>query len=256
MKIFPKHSPSRRILLLVVTVYLSVTLLAVIFQRNLLYFPWHHSDDGSLKNWTVGGEVIGKEQLVDSPQAVWLICHGNKGQAASHDYMLPCIPEGQSAYILEYPGFGPREGSPGMDAINDAAETAYTALRAAYPTLPVYVMGESLGTGPASHLATLPVPPDRIVLVVPYDTLVSVAQEHYWYLPVSLLLCDRWDNIRSLAHYKGPVDIYAAAGDQKIPTQHARNLAAHIPQARYHELPGGHNDWSDSIGRLPPPAEH
>ena len=32
--------------------------------------------------------------------------------------------------------------------------------------------------------------------------------------------------------------------DTVIPVTHARNLAKSIPQARYVELPSGHNEWA------------
>ena len=105
-------------------------------------------------------------------------------------------------------------------------------------------MAESIGSGPACELATQPQPPDKMVLVVPFDTLKSVAADHVPYLPVGLILGDSWDNIRSLSAYKGPVEIFGALQDTVIPVKHARKLADSIPGAKFHGIPGGHNDWS------------
>jgi pimeloyl-ACP methyl ester carboxylesterase len=101
-----------------------------------------------------------------------------------------------------------------------------------------------LGSGPASHLCSLAHPPARAVLIVPFDNLLSVAKEHMPYLPVSLLLRDKWDNVAALSKFKGRVDIYGAAQDVVIPVHHARALAKTVPQAVYREMDCGHNDWS------------
>ncbi len=129
-----------------------------------------------------------------------------------------------------------------MTAFNAAATSALAALRQRYRD--VAVLGESIGSGPASHLATLPHPPSRIVLVTPFDTLANVAAAHFRWLPVRLLLRDNWDNATALRNYKGRIDIYAAANDQVIPPAHAKVLASRIPSAKLHEIAGGHNDWS------------
>jgi len=69
------------------------------------------------------------------------------------------------------------------------------------------------------------------------------------FLPVSLLLRDRWDNAAALSKYAGRIDIYGALQDTIIPVNHARQLAQALPRATYHEVDCGHNDWS-SRGHL------
>jgi len=40
------------------------------------------------------------------------------------------------------------------------------------------------------------------------------------------------------------VEIFGAEEDNVIPIQHARKLAASVPSAWFHGIPGGHNDWA------------
>jgi hypothetical protein len=47
-------------------------------------------------------------------------------------------------------------------------------------------------------LATSQPPPAKVVLITPFDSMVRVASEKFFFLPVWLLLLDRWDNIESL----------------------------------------------------------
>src|ERR1700677_339820 len=101
------------------------------------------------------------------------MAHGNGGQAAGRDYVLRRMSKEDSLYVLEYPGYGSREGSPSLESINRAASEAYQLLRSQHPNTPVCVLGESIGSGPACALALEKIPPDKIVLVVPFDTLAS-----------------------------------------------------------------------------------
>ena len=63
-------------------------------------------------------------------------------------------------------------------------------------------------------------------------------------LPVSLLLEAKWDNIHALSKYTGPVEIFGAEQEAVMPIKHAKKLAGSVPSARFHCIPGGHNDWS------------
>ena len=63
-------------------------------------------------------------------------------------------------------------------AIDAAALEAYKLLRARFPGKPVCVAAESIGSGPASTLARAKIPPDKLVFIVPFDNLKSVARDH------------------------------------------------------------------------------
>jgi len=214
-------------------------------QRKLLFYPSHHGAANGLTPWLATGKLIGYAREVPQPKNIWLMIHGNGGQAADRAYAIHNFSDNDSVYVLEYPGYGNRDGTPSMKSFNAAAADAYFGLRQRYPALPVCVIGESIGSGPSSYLATLRNPPNKIVLVVPFDTLALVAKDHAPSWLVSLVLRDRWDNVASLANYRGPVDIFGAETDDVIPVTHARALASTIPQARFTVIAGGHNDWSN-----------
>lgn len=218
---------------------------AVVFvvQRKMLYYPSHTTETNGLAPWTIADRLVGYARVVENPGNVWLFVHGNAGQAADRAYALPCFSPADSVFILEYPGYGSRPGSPGKSSFDAAAAEGYLWLRKTYPATPVCVVGESIGSGPAATLARAAQQPDKIVLIVPFDNLASVARDHLPLIPAGLLLRDRWDNVTALKGYTGRIDIYGAADDEVIPVRHARNLAKSLPQAVFHEIPGGHNDW-------------
>ncbi len=224
--------------------YLVLAAAVFLFQRSMLYFPTHHTGSGKLTPWLDGQRTIGYCREVPNARTVWLITHGNAGQAADRDYVLSRMSGQDSLYVLEYPGYGLREGKPCRESMNEAAAAAYRLLRSRNPNTPVCVLGESIGSGPACALALDIPPPDKIVLVVPFDSLASVASEKMWLFPVRLILRDAWDNVEALKHYAGPVEIFAAKQDVIIPIRHAEALAKQIPNAQFTPIAGGHNDWS------------
>lgn len=233
-----------RIIILPLLCTVLLVLSGATWQRQLLYFPTHHSRDNGLTQWRHQGELIGFARTVRSARNVWLMLHGNGGQASDRAYAIRSFAAEDAVYILEYPGYGQRPGSPSRKSIDAAAKQAYLLLREKYPATPVCVVGESLGSGAASVLGTVQPPPDKIVLVTPFDKLHRVGQYHYPFLPVRLLIPDDWNNIKSLKGYRGPVEIYGARQDEVIPIKFARSLAESRPGTVFHEIEGGHNDWA------------
>lgn len=233
-----------RLLLTSAVMYLVLLAGCALFQRKLLFLPTNHPGDSGLEEWRHEGRLIGTVRVGAPSGTVWLFLHGNAGQAADRTYILPSFAVMDSVYILEYPGYGSRSGSPSRASIDAAAQQAYELLRARFPGRPVCVAAESLGCGPAAALAKNPLPPDKIVLILPFDTLAAVAARRYPFLPVRMLLRDNWDNITALRSYQGQLELFAAEADAIIPVTHARLLAASKPAAVFHVIGGSHNDWS------------
>lgn len=232
--------------------FLAGSLLLLLFgrgaiERRLLFYPSHRVPEalGALAPWHHHGQFIGYSRTVAQPRNIWLMLHGNAGQASDREYGLDSFSPDDSVFVLEYPGFGQRPGKPSFDSIQSAAREAYLALRGDFPNTPVCVVGESIGTGPASWLATVHPPPDKLVLIAPFAVLSSVASDHFPSALVRLLLTHRWDNVASLSECKLPVDIYAAEADSIIDPRHARALAAAVPTSRLKIIEGGHNDWPE-----------
>jgi uncharacterized protein len=233
------------LLFLIICVALIVVLGSRFIGRRLLFYQTHNPHANSLTPWLKNGEVIGYSRIAESPRNVWLMLHGNGGQASDRLYAIPNFSNEDSVFILEYPGYGNREGISSKESFNNATEEAYNFLRTTYANVPVCVASESIGSGPAAYLSSLSHPPDKFVLIVPFDKLSLVAENHFPSFLVQLLLKDDWDNVEAFSRYKGPVDIFGAEADTIIPARHAKALADAIPQARLTIISGGHNDWAD-----------
>lgn len=233
----------RRVLILLTFAYLLIAGAVYVFQRTLVFHPTHHDVDTGMEPWRVDGQQIGYVRATESPTGVWLVLHGNGGQAAHRDYLLQHLANDVTVYVMEYPGYGQRPGLAAAQTFNDAAVAAYASIRSVHGSIPVGVIGESIGSGPASLLAEEAPVPEKIVLLVPFDQLHRVAGSRFPWLPVKWLMRDQWDNVAALAKYTGPVEIYAARDDEVIPFRHAKALADGLPRARLITMAGGHNSW-------------
>jgi pimeloyl-ACP methyl ester carboxylesterase len=140
--------------------------------------------------------------------------------------------------LVEYPGYADRPGAPSERTLDESADEAFRSLAT---NGPVYLVGESLGTGVACWLAGKH--PDKIagvVLLAPYNSLTDVAQEHMPLLPVHLLLVDRFPAAKYLRNYTGPIAVLVAEGDQVVPERFGRRLYdGYSGQKRLWEFPEG-----------------
>lgn len=153
-----------------------------------------------------------------------LIVHGNAGFAADRDYPARPIHDATNVdvFVLEYPGYGAREGSPSKASLVAAAEEAFASLSAGVPR---YIVCESIGAGVGTHLAKVhPGEVAGLVLFVPYHRLSWVAQRQMPWLPAGWLLRDRFAPEDDLKSYHGPVKIVVAEHDEIIPAEAGRRL--------------------------------
>ncbi len=225
-------------------------------QNNYLYFPSSYvpSEEtlkaGHINPWPTSlkdyrGFVSVNE--VRPINGTIIVFHGNAGTAADRVfYVKELAPLGYRVILAEYPAYGGRKGKLGEKAFAiDANET----VRLAFEQFggPVFLLGESLGCGVAAAVAKeTSVEIDGIVLITPWDSLASVAQSKFPFLPVRLFLTDEYNNIGNLKSFTGRIAVVGAGRDEIIPVRHANDL--------YHSFPGtenrmwiiqeaGHNDW-------------
>lgn len=224
---------------LLLLAYLGFCLLVGVFQRSMVFHPASVSTadlsrfavERHFSAWTnAAGLRIGWHRAplnsgLPSRPGVIFILHGNAGTAVGREYLADPIQEALPAevFILEYPGYADRPGSPSQSAFLEAAEEAFGRLPAG---VPVYVVSESIGTGTAAWIAGRH--PDRVAglcCLVPYDRLVRVARDRMPWLPVEWMLLDRFPASDWLATYHGPVAIGVAGEDEII--RPARGLSLH-----------------------------
>lgn len=147
---------------------------------------------------------------------------------------------GVAVLLVEYPGYGRAPGSPSEKSITAAVSAAYD-WAAADPRIDptrIVAYGRSLGGAAAARLAV-----DRTVAALILESaFTSVADFAASFLAPSFLIRDPFDNRQSLRAYRGPLLVIHGLQDTIVPISHGRELAAHVPGARLHELDCAHND--------------
>ncbi len=227
-----------KILLVPLVLYLLFALMVYISQRKLIYYPAStlpttaQLQENGLRIWPSDERYLGftSNKTTGDEHALVVFFHGNASLAHDRAELAASLSEsGFRVLLAEYPGYGHRPGELSEESIiSDAVDTVVHAANRF--DLPVYLWGESLGSGVAAGVVSAlqqrqsPVVIQGVVLQAPFDSLVNVAQHHYWYLPVRWLLKDRFDSTDHLKDYHGPVAILAAENDTVIPTDFAVNL--------------------------------
>lgn len=225
-------------------------------QNRFLYFPsaeWPSArmlEHENLKLWQA--RVSDYQGLVavheaPTPNGTIVLFHGNGGTAFDRGfYLKPFMELGFRIILAEYPKYGGRLGKVGeKQFVADGLET----VRLAYEQYgePLYLLGESLGCGIAAAIVKqTSVPISGIILITPWDTLASVAKSIFPFLPVKLVLTDKYDSIENLKSFKKKISVIGAERDEILPIKHAINLYNALPEGKKKMwiIEGaGHNDW-------------
>lgn len=239
-------------LLLVAILFAGVCGALFVFQRSLIYFPQPRSyqHGTTLMTLQVGsGTVLVSTRPTTGSDA--LIYFGGNAEDVSRN-----MPDFSTAfpnyaiYLLHYPGYGGSSGSPSEQAIVAAALALFDRVHAEHNN--IVVVGRSLGSGVAVHLASLR-PIERLVLVTPYDSLADVAAHHYPFLPARWLLRDKFESWKYAPQVTAPTRIVVAEKDEVIPRASTDRLRTRFKNGivSYVVVPGvGHNTISDSADYL------
>jgi pimeloyl-ACP methyl ester carboxylesterase len=215
-------------------VYVAVVVGAILMQRKLLYFPTRDSLDRlvqagrnvRLESWTLKDRAVGWRRPAPHSPALGtvLVVHGNAGHAILRAVYADAFQRAANVdvCVLEYPGYGFRDGEASESAFCTAADEVVLAME---PGTRLFVVGESLGTGVACYLAgAYSNRIDGLLLVAPYDRLTNVAQDHFPWLPARWILRDRFDSVTHLSHYQGRVAIWVGGNDVVVPARFGRRL--------------------------------
>jgi len=153
-----------------------------------------------------------------------------------------------SIALINYRGYGMSEGTAAETTLYSDSEEIYNyfSSREDVNKSNIVVMGRSIGTGVATYLAETR-NTSAVILVSPFDSLVSVVQEKCPILPAKLILSHKYDSIGRAPSIKQPLLILVGSEDILIPTWHSNRLKeAWGGEVFYEELSGeGHNSIDD-----------
>jgi len=244
--------------------YALIGLAAYFGQRRLMYFP------DRARTLPVQAGLVGvEERVLNTPDGARLIAwygkarpgaptilyfHGNAGSLAARAPRIErFMAQGWGVYMMTYRGYGGGTGSPTETANVADARLAYGALLLeGVEPASIILYGESLGSCIAVRIATER-PVGGVVLDAPYTSIVDVAALAYPFLPVRLLLADRYETTKYIAQMRAPLLILHGERDAVIPVAMGRELfrLANEPKRLATFAAGGHSDlYLDDNGAL------
>lgn len=228
-----------RTLLLIGLVVVLVLGLFWTFQRALIYHPTAaapapveavlpggreltlHTDDGlDLTAW-----LLPADAQRDRDMAV-LYVPGNGGHREGRAGIARELADrGFTVLLLDYRGFGGNPGRPTEEGLGADADAAVRALAdEGFPPDQTVYLGESLGSAVVARLQA-DHPPAGVVLRSPFTELAAVGSHHYPFLPVRLLLRDRFEVTAHLAEGTVPVTVVRGTADSVVPTELSAEVA-------------------------------
>ncbi len=235
--------------------YVAMVGLAYAFQDQLLYFPSSAlvatPDRYGLSYETVHLNTDDGEQLhgwwipADESRGTLLFFHGNAGNISGRlENVRQFHRLGLNVLIFDYRGYGQSTGAPSEEGLYRDAEAAWDHLveEKGIDPAQIVIFGRSLGSGPATWLATQ-CEPGALLLESAFTSVPDMAAHHYPWLPAHQLTTTQFDNRERIDQIDVPLLVIHSPGDNVVPFEHGRALfdAAHEPK-QFLEIEGGHND--------------
>ncbi len=242
-----------KILVTVGIVYGLFVLILFQLQRSLIYFPDKLKPETSkavdlVNVVTSDGNKLEAAflQPTSSSDRVILFFHGNGGNYAHRFFKTAAyFEQGYSVLLAEYRGYGGNEGSPSEEGLykDGRAYIEWLIGQKKVSAENIILYGESLGSGVAIQIAT-EYDIGALVLETPFSSLVDIAAAQYFFVPVRLLLKDRFLNTEKIAGIKAPILIIHGHKDTVVPLKYAQKLfdAAKQPKKFIDFKDGNHNN--------------
>jgi len=256
-----KRTAAIRVLVALLIPVAAIVALLLLFwagQRRLMYFPlgavppiaslglsdveavtFDTADGLRLSGWLFTSDGADRSATV-------IVFHGNAGNRAHRVPLANALRRiGLQVLLFDYRGYGGSPGSPterGLETDARAAREFLINQRGVDSRRLIY-FGESLGTGVAVRLASEH-PPAALILRSPFTSMADVGQYHYPWLPVRLLLRDRYDSLTQMSRIQTRLLIIAGERDALVPAEFSRRLYEAAPQPKtFVSIPGAdHND--------------
>lgn len=199
-----------------------------------------------------GGEEI-RFYLRPKEQAKgWVIhFHGNAGAACDRSFLFEALKDLPINIILaEYPGYSDHKGKLSEKSFLNNARALLNYIKSENKMdLPLFLFGESLGTGVSIKMAG-EFSIKGLILQSPYTSIAAVGQKAYPFLPVKWMAKNKFSSDKWAPEVKSDVIIFHGVLDQIIPISFGKKLSTYFPQkVEFHEFPD--REHNDMVGENP-----
>jgi len=230
----------------IVFVYFVVILFVYFYQRSLLYHP----SENNYLNDKIGFTY--KEVFIETDENIklksWfiekdlkkfktiLLFHGNVGNLFNRVYKLNELNKlDLNILLISWRGFSGNKGKPTeKNLYHDAGEAVKWLNRLGINNKNIILYGESLGTGVATELGKKNIF-GGIILESPFTSIAKAAEIYYPYIPINLVLKDRYDSIEKIQSITVPILIMHGKKDNIVPQKMGLELfeKANYPKFNY-----------------------
>ena len=230
----------------IILMYLVIILFVYFYQRNLLYNPSENNylndeikfsykeifiktdENIKLKSWFVKKDLKKFKTI--------LLFHGNAGNLFNRVYKLNELNKlDLNILLISWRSFSGNKGKPTeKNLYHDAEKVVKWLNNQGLNNKDIVLYGESLGTGVATELASKN-NFGGIILESPFTSMVETAKIYYPYLPVNLLLKDRFNSKNKIKDIKTPILIMHGKKDNVVPQKMGLELfeKANEPKFKY-----------------------
>ena len=217
-----------QLILIIFFLYFFVLVFLYFYQRNLLYLPNENNYSGDKISVDIQKvkiptsdniELLGwyhEKNLKDHKTLVYF--HGNAGSLENRIHKLNHFKNMNINFlIIAWRGFSGNNGKPTEEGLYIDGKSAIDWLiKKEVDEKNLILYGESLGTGVATHLAQ-----NKnyagVILETPFTSMIDTAKKFYPYIPVSLLLKDKFENYKKIKNINSPILVMHGEVDQIVP---------------------------------------
>lgn len=246
-----------KLLVMLVAAYAGLVTVLYLAQRSLI-FPGarmqsvrldHPRAPERLELTTAGGDIVhGMLFRAASERADLVIGFGGNVQDAEvlGQDLAARLPQAH-VVVFHYRGYGPSTGLPSEAALFADALEIHDAMVERLRPERSFAVGISLGSGVATYLSSQRALAGMI-LVTPFDSIEAIAKEQYFWVPVGLLLRERFASVEHMRTNRTPVAVIAAEADRVVRPQRTAALRNHIPNLVFDRtLPGASHATIDDL---------
>jgi fermentation-respiration switch protein FrsA (DUF1100 family) len=228
--------------------YIIIILFVYFYQRNLLYHPSENNylndkitfnyeeifietdKNINLKSWFIEKDLKKFKTI--------LILHGNAGNLFNRVYKLNELNKlDVNILLISWRGFSGNKGKPTEKSLyHDAEEAVKWLNNRGTNSKNIILYGESLGTGVATELGTSNAF-GGIILESPFTSIANAAKIYYPYLPVNIILKDRYDSIGKIKNITTPILIMHGKKDNIVPQKMGLELYEKANQPKFSYFP-------------------
>jgi alpha-beta hydrolase superfamily lysophospholipase len=215
-----------KIFLIALAVYILVCVLLFIFQERLIFFPEkiHNDYKFSFDNEFEEINLKTKDQKLlhgllfksKNPRGLIFYLHGNAGSVKSWGEVAKSYTDlDYDVFIIDYRGFGKSEGTlSDENQLYEDLQIAYDEMKARYGEDTIVVLGYSIGTGPATKIASTN-KPGMLILQAPYYSLKDMMKRNYPIIP-TFILRYQFETNEYIKHCNMPIVIFHGTKDEVI----------------------------------------